>query len=60
MHYLFICPKCKRKENIEMRMIDYTDLGHYCNNCGAEMQRDISSFTAHSIDKTGTFYRKFN
>lgn len=34
MQYLFICPKCKRKENIEMRMIDYTDLGHYCNNCG--------------------------
>ena len=43
-----------------MRMIDYTDLGHYCNGCGTEMQRDISSFTAHSIDKTGTFYREFN
>lgn len=60
MNYPFICPKCNTKETIIMPMIEYTANGHYCKKCGTEMIREISSMIAHSIDKTGTFFRKYN
>ena len=61
MDYPFTCPNCGHKENISMRMSEYRSDGHLCNNCNTEMQRDVSSYASVlSVDKTGSFYRKYN
>ena len=41
MNYKFICPKCETTKEIEMKMSEYTDKGHYCD-CGSELVRDIT------------------
>lgn len=61
MYYPFECPNCKHKEELNMKMSEYTDKGHMCPECGTEMKREISSMAgAMSIDNTGGFYRRVN
>lgn len=40
MIYKFICPKCNKEKEVEMRISEYTNKGHYCE-CGEELVRDI-------------------
>lgn len=60
MMYGFECPKCGHKEDINMRITEYTAEGHMCPKCNTEMGRDISTMSCMSIDKTGDFYRRVN
>lgn len=55
MTYGFICPNCRRKEDITMPITQYTLEGHFCPECNTEMQRDVSTMGCMSIDKTGDF-----
>lgn len=40
MTYKFICPKCGKQKEIDMRISEYTSKGHYCD-CGEELKRDV-------------------
>ena len=61
MFYDFICPKCDKKETIQMRITEYKAEGHLCPSCNTEMKRDPKSLCCGmSIDTTGDFYRKCN
>lgn len=60
MRYGFECPNCEHKEELEMRITEYTSEGHMCPECNTEMKRDVSTMGCMSIDKTGGFYRKLN
>lgn len=61
MRYPFECPNCKTKKIISMPIKEAHNDGHFCDNCGTEMVREISSLVCNiSIDRTGDFYRKCN
>lgn len=61
MFYPFICPKCGNNETIEMKISEYTSVGHMCPECETEMKRDPQSLCCGmSIDLTGDFYRRCN
>ena len=57
MFYDFICPKCNKKETIQMRITEYKAEGHLCPTCNAETKRDPKSLACGmSIDKTNSFF----
>ena len=59
MFYDFICPKCDKKETIQMRITEYKAEGHLCPSCSTEMKRDPKSLVCGmTVDKTGTFFKK--
>lgn len=61
MKYDFVCPKCENKELIEMKISEYSALGHKCSKCNTELVREVSSLICTtSIDKTNTFFRRTN
>lgn len=41
MRYKFICPKCGKQKEIDMKMSEYTNMGHYCD-CGKQLIRDVT------------------
>lgn len=58
MNYKFKCLKCETTKEIEMRMSEYTDKGHYCN-CGNELVRDISDICSNfDTSKISGFFGK--
>lgn len=58
MNYKFICPECKTTKEIEMKMSEYTDKGHYCD-CGSELVRDISDICSNfDTSKINGFFGK--
>lgn len=61
MKYDFVCPKCENKELIEMKISEYSALGHKCSKCNTELVREVSSLICGaSISKCDGFYRKVN
>jgi transcription elongation factor Elf1 len=61
MKYPFFCPKCGNKVIISMPIKEAHNDGHYCAECGEELQREVKSLVcAMSVDSTNTFYRKIN
>ena len=43
MNYPFCCPKCGHREEISMKMSEYTGEGHMCKECNTEMVREVKS-----------------
>lgn len=61
MKYAFVCPNCDNKELIDMKICEYSALGHKCSECNNELVREISSLVCStSIDKTNSFFRRNN
>lgn len=58
MYYPFECPVCKHKEEISMKMVDYTDKGHICPECNTEMIRPLESFNCGYQMFANGFYGK--
>ena len=58
MNDKFICPECKTVKEIEMKISEYTDKGHYCD-CGNELVRDISDICSNfDTSKISGFFGK--
>lgn len=58
MVYKFVCKKCNKEKEIEMRISEYTGKGHLCD-CGGELKRCINDFgTAFDTSKISGFCGK--
>lgn len=58
MNYKFKCPKCETTKEIEMKMSEYTDKGHYCD-CGSELIKDITDIcTSFDTSNISGFFGK--
>lgn len=61
MRYPFECPKCGKKQYVNMPIKEYVATGHYCSACNTEMVREVKSLVCGmSVDSTNSFYRKCN
>jgi predicted nucleic acid-binding Zn ribbon protein len=58
MDYKFICPKCGKQKEIQMKISEYTNKGHYCE-CGEELKRCVKDLgTTFDTSKISGFCGK--
>lgn len=57
MTYKFICPKCGKNVEVNMRISEYHSDGHKCD-CGAELERDMQDTARDYVCNTTGFYGK--
>lgn len=55
MIYIFVCPSCGKRHEVQMLVSEYHANGHYCD-CGTELKRDIKDFCTISQRNVEGFY----
>ena len=53
--YEFDCPNCKAEYDIEMKMSEYTDLGHNCKSCSTGLKRAFRTPSGFKIPGHSTY-----
>lgn len=56
MIYKFFCPVCGYKTELKIPITEYQSTGHYCLDCGAELQRDPQDFGRNYTVNCDGFY----